>query len=164
MQLLRFDVQISFQTQCLELLARRRGQDIRQGREQANAYHKLDVFFSWLIGCCPVLEQPVSSVLPKISPLSTVLRFTRSKRTVAWMGSFKGGSPKPLQLFHTAAAYQTLKRPCHAFKFRQNILVNRFCDKNGKAKFRGAKCLKASQEYTAEFGRAVVVITKGQRP
>ena len=136
---------------------------VKDGNKQMHIT-SLMYFVSWLIGCCPVLEQPLSSVLPKICPLSTVLRFTRSKRTVTWMGSSKGGSPKPLQLFHTAAAYQTLKRPCPAFKFRQNILVNRFCDKNGKTKFRGAKCLKASQEYTAEFGRAVAVITKGQLP
>ena len=136
---------------------------VKDGNKQMHIT-SLMCFLSWLIGCCPVLEQPISSVLPKISPLSTVLRFTRFKRTVTWMGSFKGGSPKPLQLFHIAAVHQKLKRPCLAFKFRQTISVNRFCDKNCKAKFRGAKCLKASQEYTAEFGRAVAVITKGQLP
>lgn len=136
---------------------------VKAGNKQMHIT-SLMYLLSWLIGCCPVLEQPVSSVLPKINPLSTVLRFTQAKRTVTWMGSFKGGSPKPLQLFHTAAAYEKLKRPCPALKFRKDILVKRASHADGKVTFRGAKGLKASQEYTAEFGRAVAVIAKGQFP
>lgn len=115
-----------------------------------------------LIGCCPVIEQPISSVLPKLKPLATVLAFTKSMRTVTWMGAFQGNSPKPLQLLHTAKEYKALARKSPASMFPKDVLVtNLGTDKTGRRKFRGGKALKESQAYTAEFGRFVAVITKG---
>ena len=57
------------------------------------------MLFAHLCGCSPVLEQPTSSVLPKLEPLKNVLEFIGSKKVVVWHGAYGGESHKPLQLW-----------------------------------------------------------------
>jgi len=65
---------------------------------------------AYLVGNRPVLEQPQGSCLPKICPLSTVLRFAEAFRTVTHLGAFGASSAKPLQLYHTTEALKKLRR------------------------------------------------------
>ena len=116
---------------------------------------------AWVVGCSAVLEQPLQSVLPKLQPLSTVLRFCSACRTITWLGSFNGDSSKPIQLWHTNHQYSQLKRPCPSLKFKDKLLVTRWVQQqSGRKRFRGNSRLKKSQHYTVEFGRAVAVITR----
>ena len=72
---------------------------VRDGNRQ-QLVASLIMFISWCIGGRPVLEQPVSSVLPRMSPMKEVLAFVGARRTVTWLGQFGGPTPKPIQLWH----------------------------------------------------------------
>ena len=104
-----------------------------------------------------VLEQPLGSCLPQIKLLQAVLEFSRSQRTVTWLGRFGGMSAKPLQLWHTHAAYAQLrrKRPRGSF----HVLTVR----KGKQYSGKRALLKDSQAYTPEFAEAVANITAKAR-
>ena len=109
-------------------------------------------------GCNCVLEQPGSSVLPRLQPLSTVLTWTQAAKTSTWHGSFGGDSPKPLQLWHTHPEYRLLsrKRP-----LGMQGLTTRKPKEDGSIAYTGKlKALKASQCYGVEFSRAVAGITQ----
>jgi len=137
-------------------------QFVRDGNVQMQITSLIYLMASCL-GCCPVIEQPISSVLAKLRPLATVLSFTKSVRTVTYMGAFNGNSPKPLQLLHTAIEYKALARKSPAAHFPKGVLVDDLGqDQQGRRKFRGGEALKPSQAYAPEFGRCVAVITKNR--
>ena len=60
----------------------------------------IGMFISWLCGRHPVLEQPISSVMPCLTSMRHVLTYCEFERTICWMGSFNGPSPKPFQIGH----------------------------------------------------------------
>ena len=129
---------------------------VQSGNEQM-CVASLVFFLSWLMGNSPMLEQPMSSVMPKLQPLALVLQFTGAARTVTWLGHFGGDSPKPLQLWHSNAAYQELgrRRPHGAHAASLGFLTTR----KGR-KFSGRPILlKQSQEYPSAFGAAVATVT-----
>ena len=74
--------------------------------EQGNLQQEVTammMFFSFLLDCIPVLEQPTGSVLPKLPSLRNVLWFFDFKKTVTYMGSFAGPTSKPLQIWHPSS-------------------------------------------------------------
>lgn len=129
---------------------------VRTGNEQMRVL-SLIFFVASVLGCMVVLEQPLGSCLPRIELLRLVLQFTRSKRTVTWLGHFGGTTAKPLQLWHTHAAYAQLHRKRPRGHFR--VLTVR----KGKRYSGKRACLKASQVYTLEFAEAVANITSKAR-
>lgn len=113
-------------------------------------------FIAWVLGCRCIIEQPLQSCLVKLKPLSSVLSFAGTTRSVTWLGAFGSLTPKPLQLHHTHRKFASLRRRQPTLKIR-HLLVNKL--QGGR--FRGkAKELKASQCYTEAFGRAVAAIQK----
>ena len=114
----------------------------------------LVIFLSFLLGNMAILEQPLSSCLPKIEPFKAVLDFTRSTRTVTWLSCFAAKTAKPLQLWHTHAAYAALRRK------RPRGKLQTLARTHANRRFSGKKlALKASQVYTYEFAEAVAQIT-----
>ena len=109
----------------------------------------LIIFVSWCIGGRPVLEQPVSSVLPLISPMKEVLAFVGARRTVTWLGQFGGPTPKPIQLWQCDPVHGTLRRR------RPSRTLDTLVKRWGK-RFRGKSGpMKKSQEYPPMFCQAV---------
>ena len=113
------------------------------------------MFLSWLFGNVPVLEQPLNSVMPLCEPLKGTLSYIKAHKIVTWHGAFGGGSHKPLQLWTPGAAMTAMRR-------------RRPRRSNGPAlywqvgkKYYGKKsALKASQAYSAAFGKAVADIVR----
>ena len=122
----------------------------------------LAIAFAYLCGCNPVLEQPTTSVLPKLEPLQSVLKSIGSTRVVIWHGAYSLESPKPLQLW-SHRDLRTLQKPKP-----QNLvsdLVHYECKilSNGgtKTSYSGQRnALKASQTYCKPFGKAVASLVK----
>lgn len=109
---------------------------------------------SHLIEAVPVLEQPVESVLPKLEPLQTVLRYTSCMRTVTWLGAFGGDTPKPLQLMHTHSHYRWLRTG------RPEMQGRRLATRLPGNRYRGnVDALRASSGYPLRFGQAVASLT-----
>jgi len=124
---------------------------VRDGNRQ-QLVASLIMFISWCIGGRPVLEQPASSVLPRMSPMNEVLAFVGARRTVTWLGQFGGPTPKPTQLWHCDPVHGKLRRrrPSRAL----DTLVIRW----GKH-FRGKTGpMKKSQEYPRMFCQAVALL------
>ena len=100
-----------------------------------------------------ILEQPLGSCLPHLEPLRSVLEFTQSQYTVTWLGRFGGDTPKPLQLWHSRAAFARLRRQ------RPRGCFGSLTQRKGNSWSGKSKALKASQAYPEEFARAVADIT-----
>ena len=129
---------------------------VRQGNSQMEV-SSLIWFLAWLGQCQPFLEQPLSSVLPKLRPLTTVLQFTSAIRSTTWHGAFGGESAKPLQMWHIDERYGRLMRPRPR---NLKALTTRAVRPDGRVAYSGkSKLMKASQTYTVHFGRAVASIT-----
>ena len=113
----------------------------------------LTMMLAHFCGCTPVLEQPTSSVLPRLEPLNAVLNCIGAKKTIVWHGAYTGGtSPKPLQLWGpTDLSALTRPRPKHL----HSDLVRRGQTRTKKT-FTGTKALKGSQTYCMAFAKAVV--------
>ena len=135
-----------------------------QHGNQVAALSSLIFFLAWLVDACPVLEQPVASVMPLMTPLSTVFAYCDSYRTVTWLSAYGAESPKPLQLWHVDSIYASLKR--RRPKKPLNSLVTTAPRKskshtpNMKGRrtlsFSGVKgSLKMSQIYPYPFAQAV---------
>ena len=121
---------------------------VRDGNHQ-QLVASLIIFVSWCIGGRPVLEQPVSSVLPLISPMKEVLAFVGARRTVTWLGQFGGATPKPIQLWHCDPVHGKLRRR------RPSRTLDTLVKRWGK-RFRGKSGpMKKSQKYPHIFGQAV---------
>ena len=105
-------------------------------------------------GANPVLEQPITYVMPRAEPLRSVLRSINASKHVVWHGAFSGESPKPLQIW-SSKDLSALQRGRPLFRrFKQ------LCQSNGKSYSGHRKAFKRSQTYTHEFGRAVVGVVK----
>ena len=121
----------------------------------------LAMLFAHLCGCSPVLEQPTSSVLPKLEPLKNVLEFIGSKKVVVWHGAYGGESHKPLQLWSPRDLSSLVKpKP----KNLVSDLVEygfKVCSNGDKKKsYSGTQALKSSQTYCKSFGKAVALLAK----
>ena len=120
------------------------------------------IFFSFLLGCIPVLEQPTGSVLPKLPSLRNVFFFFQFEKTVTYMGSFNGPTMKPLQIWHPStqpgSCFALLARP------RPNGLANNLASSgdswDGSYTGNNKQLLSESEHYTPEFGACVASIFK----
>ena len=108
------------------------------------------VFWS---GANPVLEQPISSVMPKCEPLASVLASISAKKHTVWHGAYGGESPKPLQLW-SPKDLSMLQRG------RPKIRLSTLCSHRGKRYSGRKKALQKSQAYSLEFGQAVAGVFK----
>lgn len=104
-------------------------------------------------GAHPVLEQPITSVMPKCEPLCSVLASMNAKKYVVWHGAFGGESPKPLQLW-SSQSLSVLQRG------RPKAQLAKLCIAKGRRYTGQKKALQRSQAYSNEFGRAVAGIIK----
>lgn len=131
--------------------------------EQGNLQQEVTammMFFSFLLDCIPVLEQPTGSVLPKLPSLRNVLWFFDFKKTVTYMGSFAGPTSKPLQIWHPSSGpgslFAAIARP------RPDGLDNLASSGqswDGSHTYTGNKeMLIQSEHYTPEFGACVAQI------
>jgi hypothetical protein len=130
---------------------------VREGNMQMQVA-SLVFFVAASSSLSPVLEQPLTSVMVKCCPLSTVLACTGAIKTVVWHGAFGGKTPKPLQLWHVHPSYRRMsERGRPSFKGSAKLVRRHGCD--GK-KFTGGKHVTKSQAYSKEFGTAVAKITR----
>ena len=115
----------------------------------------LMMYLSWLFGNNPLLEQPLNSVMPLCQPLKPTLSYIKAVKTVTWHQAFGGDSPKPLQLLTPNASLAALRR-------RKPLTSNntQLAQKNGTKYSGNKKALKASQAYSAAFGKAVADIVE----
>ena len=121
----------------------------------------LAIAFAYLCGCSPILEQPTTSVLPKLEPLQSVLKSIGCTREVIWHGAYGGTSPKPLQLWSTRNL-RALVRP-KPTNLVSDLITYKKKTVKGKEKntYSGKKVLlKASQCYCKPFGKAVALLAK----
>ena len=103
----------------------------------------------------PVLEQPMSSTMPLLPPLSAALNFMKATRVVTWNKAFGSASMKPLQILSSSDIIQCLKRP----KPGGRSISLATSDSSGA--FTGnKKRLRQSQVYTEMFGRCVADMAK----
>ena len=88
------------------------------------------------------------------------------KKTMTWLGSFNGSSPKPLQIWHIAEEYSELRRPRPDSNETPDKLYSVAVGPGGQKRFSGKKRLmKESQAYTCNFARAVAAVTlRNARP
>ncbi len=159
-----------FGTQCSSwvVMCRKQSQRVEQNGFRGNtSRHFVQVgnqhmvltsmlyFVSHVLGNEPVLEQPLNSCMPRARPLETVLKFCGASRCNTWLGAYGGETAKPLQLWHCAKEFASLKRKLDCrFKPRFSLVSRkgrRFSGKKG--------VMKASQTYTTEFGAAVARCT-----
>ena len=129
---------------------------VRVGNQQMLVASLL-FFLSSAMGNLPMLEQPSQSVLPLLEPLAGVLKFTAAVRTITWMGSFAGESPKPLQLWHIHSVYRQLRRPRPGGALRAGLSA--LTTRRGQQFSGKPRMLKRSQAYTPEFAAAVSALT-----
>eukprot|EP00438_Fugacium_kawagutii_P001598 Skav204352 [mRNA] locus=scaffold866:500:1387:+ [translate_table: standard] len=116
---------------------------------------------AYLCGLWPVVEQPLSSVLPDCPAMRTVLRFTSARKCVTYLGSYEGPSQKPLQLWSPWHRVQTLHRPKPMDLVAAEPLARRHGDSDER--FTGNKeLLRESEAYTAAFGKAVVQLCQAE--
>ena len=109
-----------------------------------------------LVGLHVVLEQPSSSVMPLCRPMRTVLEVTCSRRFNTYMGSFNGPSVKPLQLWSQWSKVALLEREKPVGMVAEPLVQH-----HGDHQFTGFKDkLAESQQYTCEFGQAVMEICR----
>ena len=97
-----------------------------------------------------MLEEPLSSCMPHLECLKTVLSFCGFEKTCAYMGAFHGKSVKPLQLWHLPGFdFENLARP----RPDPRSFIG-LASRNESGRFTGMSAdVQASGEYTAEFGK-----------
>ena len=105
----------------------------------------LAMLFAFLCDSSPALEQPASSVMPKMEPMKSVLTSIGAKKAIVWHGAYSGTSPKPLQLWsHQDLRDVARKKP----RGIRDTLVSCEVKHSGKIAYSGRKKeLKASQTY-----------------
>lgn len=104
-------------------------------------------------GANPVLEQPMSSVMPKCEPLASVLASINANKHTVWHGAYGGESPKPLQLW-SPKDLSVLQRG------RPGDRLLTLCVHRGKRYSGNKEALQRSQAYSHEFGKAVSAVFK----
>lgn len=120
-------------------------------------------FLAYLVSAEAVLEQPLNSMMPRTPPLSTVFSFLQSLsvqcRTVTWLGSFGGPTPKSIQLWHLGLLSSGLVKRSRPKGL--SVLTTSSVSKNrGRKQFNGIpSALKASQEYPRAFALVVAKLT-----
>ena len=111
----------------------------------------LMLLISTFITCFPVLEQPASSCLPRLSSVCNVLCFCGFVQTTTYLGAFNGPTVKQLQLWHLPGTFESLARPKPDPCLFSSTLVDR-----SETGYTGKKDeLALSERYTPEFGEAV---------
>ena len=127
---------------------------VRVGNALA-AVTALTMLLADIVGCRPVLEQPLNSCLPKYSLMNCVLTFLRCRKVTTYLGAFRGPTLKPLQIVSSSSLTIRLcrERP-ELWQFAEAAsLVMKY----GKQSFTGQKQeLKESEAYTYAFGCAVI--------
>ena len=113
---------------------------------------------SYWIGNVAILEQPLTSTMPRCQPLRSVFEFVKVTRVVTWHGAFGAKSKKPLQILSSHSMIECLKRPKPSGK--SSTLAH-----PGEAgTFTGKKqSLLQSQAYTPLFGKAVAEMILASR-
>ena len=119
------------------------------------------IFFSFMLGCIPVLEQPTGSVLPKLPSLRRVLWFFDFKKTVTYVGSYAGPTCKPLQIWHPSSGpgslFEAIARPRP--DGLDNLASSGQSSDGSRDTYTGNKeMLAESEHYTPEFGACVAEI------
>ena len=110
-----------------------------------------------LVGLHVVLEQPGSSVMPLCRSMRSVLELTTSRKFSTYMGAFNGPSQKQLQLWSPWPKVALLER-AKPVGMVCEPLVRHHGDQ-----FTGYKDkLAESQQYTCEFGQAVMEICRAE--
>ena len=126
---------------------------VRVGNVQMVATSLVMAIGHWS-GVNPVLEQPITSAMPRAEPLCSVLKFMQASKHVVWHGAFLGESLKPLQIWsrQDLSALQRGRPSSHRFK--------KLCKQKGKSYSGNRSALIRSQSYTREFGKAVAGVVK----
>lgn len=134
-----------------------------QSREfVVNGNHLMEVtailyLLAYIIDLIPVLEQPLSSVMPDCWIMKTVLDYTCSQKCTTYMGQFGGPSQKPLQIYSPCWRISQLQRD-RPVGMESEPLVTRHGNQ-----FTGQKeRLVESQSYTLDFGHAVMEVCKAE--
>ena len=101
------------------------------------------------------LEQPTSSLMASISPMTEFLKVAMPHRQTVWLGAFGASSQKPLLVWCTSPVVTLLARP------KPVHCKQRLCRKV-KGRYYGKKAdLTGSSAYPAAFGRAVARLMIG---
>ena len=118
----------------------------------------LAMLFAFFCDSSPVLEQPTTSVMPKLDVMHCVLTTIGSRKTLVWHGAYSGTSPKPLQLWsHHDLSMVARNKP----RGLTGTLHTSVIKPSGKVVYSGnKKALKASQAYCLAFGKAVASVAK----
>ena len=115
----------------------------------------LGIFLGILTGALPLLEQPMTSCMPKTSSLNSIFQFFQFTRTGTYMGSFEGSTVKPLQLWHLPQTFEGMARVRPDPALFSETLASR----SANGAYTGKKDLLVNSEfYTPAFGKAVCEI------
>ena len=124
---------------------------VRRGNLQM-VVTSLGFALSCLCNNYPVLEQPVTSCMPKCQPLAMVTEHFKCQRVITWHGAFDNKTPKCLQLITPLDAMRHVSRP-------RPKGLGRLFTVTPDGKFHGKKRkLKESQTYSVEFAKCVADI------
>ena len=119
----------------------------------------LTMTLSYFCGCSPVLEQPISSTMPRLEPLKSVLTGIVAHKTVVWHGAYSGTSPKCLQLWSPRDLSDLVRPRPQLLSGNLVVTKKRMVDGRIKSSYTGVKDkLKASQTYCKAFGSAVAAM------
>ena len=129
----------------------------------SSIYHKvvtaLTMTLSYFCGCSPVLEQPISSTMPRLEPLKSVLAGIAAHKTVVWHGAYSGTSPKCLQLWSPRDLGDLVRPRPQLLSSNLVVTKKRMVDGRMKSSYTGMKDkLKDSQTYCKAFGSAVATL------
>ena len=125
---------------------------VREGNLQAEITC-LGFLVGILTGGYPCLEQPLSSVMPRLGSWESLIRCFGLVRTPTYMGAFNGDSMKPLQLWHLpGCGLESLARPRpDPYLFSVSLV-----EKGEGGAYTGKKdMLMMSEVYTTAFAAAV---------
>jgi hypothetical protein len=122
----------------------------------------LTMTFAYLCGCSPVLEQPVTSCMPKAEPMQSVLGGIAASKHVIWHGAYSRTTPKPLQVWSSRNLSSLVQpRPVDLKSDLVNRCKKRTIDGQLRSTYTGTRNkLKASQTYCNAFGRAVATLAR----
>ena len=99
------------------------------------------------------LEQPLTSLMPRFSPMKEVIEFCLEHKQMVWLSAFGAPSDKPLSIFCSSPAVASLKRS------KPHNASSKLYVRNARGKCTGcSKALKESQAYPQAFGEAVAQI------
>lgn len=116
---------------------------------------------AWLRDVRTGAENPSSTLLHLLRPFDLWLKFVckGSSAIRTHLGAFGCSSPKPLHLWGDWIGLQKLRRTCPIEDVDDRLMARSGAWTNGKA-----KDMKASSEYTPEFGQAVAKLVANPAP